>query len=331
MKRTHLLSTAAALAAALFAAPAAFAQRGGAADMPASSSGTVQNRATAEADRMHKGDGTGGGPAELLRMAQSALRRGQAAQANELLERAETRLLLRAGTGEAGRPAQGEPAQHVAEARRALASRDRAEAMRHTNLAIATTRDENSATGSDAGRFGAQGGGGGMVDSGMGTSTGGRAVVRDGGTGGTSVTRAEGIVLAQTGGGTGGSTGRGGSTGGSTGRGGGTNALPPGDALPGWSGTRGGTAPAAPGAYGTPPLGVGQGLIAEPSLGGNARGGGMTTGIPNITAGPSSSSMTGGEAGRLGGAPPSDTSRAPGSSGISGAGVGSSAVGGPIR
>ena len=51
----------------------------------------------------------------------------------------------------AGRPAGGEPAQHIAEARRALAGRDRAEAMRHTNLAIATTRDANSATGSDAG------------------------------------------------------------------------------------------------------------------------------------------------------------------------------------
>jgi hypothetical protein len=329
MKRTHLLSTAAALGAALFAAPAAFAQRGGAADMPASSSGTAQNRATAEADRMHKGDGTGGGPAELLRMAQSALRRGQAAQANELLERAETRLLLRAGTGEAGRPAQGEPAQHVAEARRALASRDRAEAMRHTNLAIATTRDNGiaAATGSDGGgRRSAQGGGsaGGAVDLGMGTFPGGSgcgtAVVRDGGTGGTSVSRAEGMVLAQTGGGGG---GRGGST-----------ALPPGDTIPGWSGPRGGTAPGARGGTAATPQGgttPQDSLVADPALGGNLRGGGMVSGAPNTTSGPSSSSMTGGEPARVGGSPPGDTLRSPGSSGVGGAGVGSSGVGGPIR
>ena len=189
---------------------------------------------------MHKGDGTGGGPAELLRLAQTAMRRGQSVQANELLERAETRLLLRAAAGgDAARPAAGEPAQHVAEARRALMNRDRAEAMRHTNLAIATTRDNGSsaaAAGSDGGgRRSAQGGGGGgAVDLGMGTFPGGSgrgtAVVRDGGTGGTSVSRAEGIVLAQTGG---------------TGRGGGGTALPPGDTIPGWSGPRGGTSPGA--------------------------------------------------------------------------------------
>ncbi|HYI83615.1 MAG TPA: hypothetical protein VEX11_10445 [Acetobacteraceae bacterium] len=331
MKRTHLLSiAAAALAGALLAAPAiVLAQRGGspagAGDAPSGmSSGSAQNRATAEADRSE------GGPAEWLRMAQSAIRRGQTAQANELLERAETRLLLvRAGGGGGGssdsrHSAQGEAAQHIAEARRALTSRDRAEAMRHTNLAIATNRDANSATGSDPARLSAQGGGGsGMVESGVSpTSGGGRAVLRDGGTGGVSVTRAEAVVLAQTG------TTRGGGGGAGSGT---TTALPPGDTLPGWSGPRGGVAPAAPGAYGPPPIGATQGLFADPGLGGNARGGGLVTGIPNTNPGASSSSMTGGEAGRLGGAPPADTFRAPGSSGISGAGVGSSAVGGPIR
>jgi hypothetical protein len=326
MKRTHLLSTAAVLAGALLAAPAAvLAQRGGspawAGDASsATPAGSAQNRATAEADRSE------GGPAELLRMAQTAIRRGQTAQANELLERAETRLLLvRAGGSESGRPGGGEPAQHIAEARRALAGRDRAEAMRHTNLAIATTRDANSATGSDPIRFGAQGGGGGsgMLESGTNPTSGGsRAVLRDGGLGGVSVSRAEGaVILAQASPG----TPRGG------GAGTGTTALPPGDTLPGWSGTRGGAAPAAPGAFGTPPLGATQGFSADSALGGNARAGGLITGVPNLNPGPSSSSMTGGEAGRLGGAPPSDTFRAPGSSGISGAGVGNSAVGGPIR
>jgi hypothetical protein len=310
MTRIHLLSTAA-LAGALLATPAVLAQRASpanAADVPSSISVSAQNRATTEADRSE------GGPAELLRMAQSAMRRGQMAQANELLERAETRLLLPMGGGGGSGSA-----QHVADARRALAARDRAEAMRQTNLAIATTRDANSATGSDPARFSAQGGGGsGMVESGTRpfSSGGGRAVLRDGGTGGVSVTRAEGIVLAQAGA----PAGSGGAT-----------ALPPGDTLPGWSGPRGGLGLGGPGGFGPPPIAGPQDLMAGPGLGSNARAGGLITGVPNTNPGPSSSSMTGGEAGRLGGAPPSDTFRSPGSSGISGAGVGTSALGGPIR
>jgi hypothetical protein len=322
MKRNRSLSTAA-LGLALLAAPA-LAQRGS----TGGEAPTAQNRATAEVDRMHKGNSTNGGPADLLRMAQSAMRNGRTAEANELLERAETRLLLRAAGGESARPAQGEPAHHVAEARRALAGRDRAEAMRHTNLAIATVRDDGSATGSDAGRLGAQGGGmggrpAGAVDSGMGTLPGpgrGNAVVRDAGTTGASVTRAEGVVLAQQSG-----TG-----------GGATTGLPPGDSIPGWSGSRGGAAPAPRG--GTPaPLGgtlqgpAPRGSVADPALGANSRGNALTSGPPNNSSGPSSSSMTGGEPARVGGAPPSDTTRSPGSSGISGAGIGSSGVGGPIR
>jgi hypothetical protein len=369
MKRTHLLSTAAAFGLALLAAPALAQQRGGmmGGDAPSSAAMTPQNRATADVDRMHKGNGTNGGPAELLRSAQTAMRRGQTAQANELLERAETRLLLRASAAAepAARPAQGEPAHHVSEARRALMNRDRAEAMRHTNLAIATVGDGGGGafTGSDAGgREGAQGGGMGgnrplgAVDSGMGALPGGgRAVVRDAGTGGISVSRAErGVVLAQstTGSGNRGTAAppppSGSSRGGGTaappaatppagvgtaappaaaGSRGGTNALPPGDTLPGWSGTRGGTAGTP---QGTPP-GLPGNLSAGPSLGDNTRGGAMTSGRPNYAPGPSSSSMTGGEPARIGGAPPGDTSRAPGSSGIGGAGVGNSAVGGPIR
>jgi hypothetical protein len=266
------------------------------------------------------------------------MRRGQTAQANELLERAETRLLLRDGaatTGETGmRPAGGEPAHHVSEARRALLNRDRAEAMRHTNLAIATTGDGGAtAAGSDAGgrggfQGGVQGGGGpGMVDSGMGTvpAGAGRAVVRDGGTGGASASRAEGVVLAQSSG----TTGPGAGTGA---RGGarGSNAptgLPPGDTIPGWSGPRGGafggTANTAPQSQGTVPQGTPP-TVTAPPVGVPSAGGTPTLGTQGLPSGPSSSSLTGGEPARVGGAPPSDTSRAPGSSGISGAGVGGS-------
>ena len=324
MKRTRLLSTTA-LGLALLAAPALAQRQGTGGEAP-----TTQERATAAVDRMHKGNGTNGGPAELLRMAQSSMRNGRTAEANELLERAETRLLLRATGGDSARPAQGEPAHHVAEARRALTGRDRAEAMRHTNLAIATTRDDGgSAAGGDAARQGAEGGGmggrSGAVDSGMGTPGRGSAVVRDGGTAGVSVSRAEGVVLAQ-------QSGSGGTRGAPTG-------LPPGD-IPGWSGPRSGAAPAPRGGT-TAPLGgtpqgtlqgtAPQGLIADPALGGNSRGNALTSGSPNTSSGPSSSSMTGGEPARVGGAPPSDTTRSPGSSGISGAGVGNSGVGGPIR
>jgi hypothetical protein len=311
MKRTHLLPTAL-FASALLAAPA-LAQ------------GTPQDRATAAVDRMHKNNGTNGGPAELLRSAQAAMRRGQAAEANELLERAETRLLLRNAAG----PAAGnEPTRHVAEARRALADRDRAEAMRHTNLAIAAVGGGGDGAGSDAGGLrGAEGGGGGgaggrtvgAVDSGMGGPVAGRAVVRDAGTGGASVNREEGVLLAQSGTGAGTAappppaaprSGRGAPPPAVT--------LPPGDTIPGWSGSTGGqTAP--------------RGFAPDPALGGNSRGGGLLSGAPNLNAGPGSANMTGGEPARVGGAPPGDTSRAPGSSGIGGAGVGTSGVGGPIR
>lgn len=355
MKRAHLLSTTA-LALLLLAVPAL--AQGSGVDAPApSAAGTAQGRATAKADRVHPGtDAASTGPAELLRSAQSAMRRGQRAQANELLERAETRLLLRAAEAVAsGRADQGEPVQHVAEARRALMARDRAEAMRQTNLAIATSRDPGGLTGADAARPGAEGGGmgsgvagrTGTVDSGMGTlppAGSGRAVVRDGGSGGTSVTRAEGVVLAQSADrparsgrparpaarGTDAGTGQTGPAAAPT-AGGGGSALPPGDTLPGWSGARGGAAPGAPGFGGRPTPGPQQDFTAGPSLGSNIRGDGMMGGAPNLNAGPSSSSMTGGQPSRLGGAPPGDTSRGVGSSGIGGAGVGNSGLGGPIR
>ncbi|GAA0600885.1 hypothetical protein GCM10009416_43550 [Craurococcus roseus] len=285
MKRTHLLPAAgAALGMALLAAATpASAQRAGAPEADAA------------------------GPAEMLRRAQAALRGGQTAQASDFLERAETRLL----TGvEPTKPGRGEPAFHASEARRALMNRDRAEAMRHTNMAIATARD-GTATGDEAGgdRRGAQGGGPGAVNTGMGTLPAGtgRAVVWDRGTGGTSVSRAEGVVLAQspgtTGTGTGAARGQRAPTG-----------LPPGDTIPGWSGARGSGATPGASPQGSPaqPLGSPPTLAPPP-------GTGLQTLPPS---GQSSSSIIGGEPARIGGAPPSDTSRAPGSSGIGGSGVG---------
>jgi hypothetical protein len=339
MKRTHPLPTAA-LGMALLAAPTALAQpqRAGAADAPlplppaAASAMTPQNRGAAEADRMHKGNGMDGGPADLLRMAQGAMRRGQTAQANELLERAETRL-LRDG---AARPIQGEPAHHVSEARRALMNRDRAEAMRHTNLAIATVGDDagaaaDASTGADAGGLGAQGGGrangmggrSGAVDLGMGAlPNSGSVVVRDAGTGGTSISRAEGIVLAQSGNRGGGAGGAGGGLG--SGGGGG---LPPGDTLPGWSGPRGGTQGQTGGAATTAP-----GVPAPGGAPGSvSRGDRPSLDFSSPLSGPSTSGVTGGEPSRVGGAPPSDTSRAPGSSGIGPSGPAGLGASGPLR
>ena len=107
----------------------------------------------------------------------------------------------------------------------------------------------------------------------------------------------------------------------------GGSALPPGDTLPGWSAPRGGIAQG-----GGPPTAPGSpGLAPDAMFYGNTRGGATLSGAPNYAPGASSSSMTGGEPARVGGAPPADTSRAPGSSGIGGAGIGNSLVGGPIR
>jgi hypothetical protein len=331
MKRTHLLSTVA-LSSALFAVPALAQQQ-------PSPSATAQDRAIAAVDRMHKGNGANnGGPAELLRFAQTAMRRGQTAEANELLERAETRLLLRDGVAAetAARPAQGEPAHHVSEARRALMNRDRAEAMRHTNLAIATVGDDagaaaDASTGADAGGLGAQGGGrangmggrSGAVDLGMGAlPNSGSVVVRDAGTGGTSISRAEGIVLAQSGNRGGGAGGAGGGLG--SGGGGG---LPPGDTLPGWSGPRGGTQGQTGGAATTAP-----GVPAPGGAPGSvSRGDRPSLDFSSPLSGPSTSGVTGGEPSRVGGAPPSDTSRAPGSSGIGPSGPAGLGASGPLR
>lgn len=76
-------------------------------------------------------------PATLLRLAERTLASGRARNANELLERAEARLLTRSElASEADRPEMGGAIGEIAAARSALAQRDRAEAERRISAAL---------------------------------------------------------------------------------------------------------------------------------------------------------------------------------------------------
>lgn len=78
------------------------------------------------------------GAAELLRAAHTALRARRTGQANELLERAESRLLTRGTLAvRAGDAVRGGPVGHVAAARAALLKNDRDAAMREVDAALA--------------------------------------------------------------------------------------------------------------------------------------------------------------------------------------------------
>lgn len=120
---------------------------------------------------------------------------------------------------------------------------------------------------------------------------------------------------------------------------GGRAALPPGDSVPGWSGSRGGgglppgdsvpgwSGPRAGGAQ-APQQGRPGGPLVSPlgergvTPGGAQPRSAFNYGAPGFTSGPGTTGATGGEPARVGGAPPGDTSRGVGSSGIGGAGVG---------
>ncbi len=151
------------------------------------------------------------GPAAWLKEAQDALRRGRLAEASELMERAETRVLSRATPAPlADQPMQGPMLEHSAAARAALVARDRAGAMQQLDLAMAAARDMG-ASGSDAGALPAQGGSGmrqglpmpgkvapgnaGMMGPGMSqdsrTIHPGSAMLRDRGVAATTLSRAE--------------------------------------------------------------------------------------------------------------------------------------------
>jgi len=93
----------------------------------------LQNRDAALADITAARDVRG-----LLRQAQEALAARKAGQANELLERAEARLLTRSTLVElAGRPMMEGPVGRIAAARAALLQRDSLTAQRALSVAVA--------------------------------------------------------------------------------------------------------------------------------------------------------------------------------------------------
>lgn len=76
-----------------------------------------------------------------LTEAQRAVRRGQMGQANEFLERAETRMLTRSTEPAlAGEPLRDSMVSHISAARQALGRRDRREAERQIEMALQAVR-----------------------------------------------------------------------------------------------------------------------------------------------------------------------------------------------
>jgi hypothetical protein len=77
------------------------------------------------------------GAAQLLTAAREAVRARRYGQANELLERAESRMLTRSTLpARAGEPVRGGPIRHVSAARAALLARDPAKALSEINTAL---------------------------------------------------------------------------------------------------------------------------------------------------------------------------------------------------
>ena len=94
----------------------------------------AQRRDAAGADSASLDDAAG-----QLRGAATALRAGRAGQANEFLERAESRLLTRSTPpAMAGEAVRSGPVGHVAAARAALFANDRPRAQREIEAALAT-------------------------------------------------------------------------------------------------------------------------------------------------------------------------------------------------
>lgn len=82
-------------------------------------------------------------PATLLRLAGQTLGAGRGAEALDLLERAESRLLTRSElASRADRPRQGGAVGQIAAARAALGARDRAAAVSHIDQALAWLEGE---------------------------------------------------------------------------------------------------------------------------------------------------------------------------------------------
>ena len=159
-----------------------------------------------------------GDAAGMVEAAREALRRGRTAEASNLLEQSETRLLTRSvPTDRAGQPMRSPALESLAAARSAIRSRDRAGADTQMQQAIAVLlRDRNGmASGADAAApmmpmgnqgmsgqgMGSQGmSGPGMSGQGMGSQGMPGRAMQDGGTAGSSMSRADGILRVQAGG-----------------------------------------------------------------------------------------------------------------------------------
>lgn len=148
---------------------------------------------------------------ELVQAASAALRAGRTAEATDLLERSETRLLTRAAPAtRADQPASGPVLDRLAAARGAIRDRDRAGALREMDQALAGLRMAGGPSANDLAT------GSGTVDAMPAEGAGwGSGRMRDGGPAGTSMSRADHIVRVQAGGS--GSGGLSGSTPGSPG------------------------------------------------------------------------------------------------------------------
>jgi hypothetical protein len=212
MRKNQLLATA--LGVALIAGPALAQQAGmpmqnDAMPMPAPyQPGMGQSGAAGGGMMSGQADDMGRSAAtRMVEQASAALSRGRTAEANNLLEQAETRLLTRSTPATmAGQPMRDPALDRLSAARGALQSRDRAGAMREMDQAMASLRGDTATGAGGMGMPPAQGGGAGW---------GSGASMRDNGPAGRSMSRADAIIRVQAGGS--GSGGLSGSTPGSPG------------------------------------------------------------------------------------------------------------------
>ncbi len=206
MRRTQLLGTA--LGAALLSLPAT----GWAQDYyrpepvpPAPMPAAPPMRPTAPSAAMQPGATQG--PIGWLKEAEQAVRRNRLAEATDLLERAETRILTRAAPSPmADQPMSGPVLEHSAAARAALAARNRNGALEQIDLAMQAASGDamGSATGAGGTAMPSQGGSGprqgmarsrsigpGMDAPGRSGDASGSATMRDQGVAGSSMARAD--------------------------------------------------------------------------------------------------------------------------------------------
>ena len=286
MRKNQLLATA--LGMALVAGPALAQQadmpmRNGAMPMPAPSQGSMSHDGmmgspggTMSGGTMSGQDDMGRGAAmQLVDRASAALRRGRTAEANDLLEQSETRLLTRSTPSSmAGQPMRDPALDQISAARSALQSRDRAGAMRQLDQAMASLRGDSATGAGGMGGAPAQGGG-------MGSGAGWDGpTMRDSGPAGRTMSRADSIIKVQSGGSSSGSGGLSGATPGSPGVGNQGSTPRTNMGTTGQPGQNSGTGSDAAGGRAMP--GSSAGGVGAPAPGGSAP---MTTGTGRSQSG----------------------------------------------